>query len=155
MKIDIDPQQEGVVKASSVDVPVPDGMLSSIIFDPPFLTYIKSGREHNSVMAKRFGGYWRYDELVEHYTKTISEAHRLLVKNGIFVVKCQDIIHNHKLHPTHINITNWCSGIFRLKDFFVLPAENRMPMPESKTGVKRVQKHSRIHHSYFMVFEKI
>lgn len=153
-KFDIDPQTDDTLPASSVAVPLDDGCLKSIMFDPPFLTYIKQGREHGSIMGKRFSGYWRYDELEAHYRGTIEEAHRLLPKGGIFVIKCQDIIHNHKMHSTHINVVNWAAGMFRLKDLFVLAAKHRMPMPESVTGNKRKQKHARVHHSYFLVFEK-
>ena len=154
MKVDIDPQQPDVIEASSTCVPLPDGLLGSIMFDPPFLTYIKQGREHGSIMGKRFAGYWKYSELEDHYRGTLSEAARLLRKKGILVIKCQDIVHNHTLHPTHINITQWMLPLFRLKDLFILTAKHRLPMPEKEGEVKRVQRHSRIHHCYFMVLEK-
>jgi hypothetical protein len=154
-KFDLDPQTHDTQMASSVNVPMNDGSLESVMFDPPFLTYIKSGREHNSVMGKRFSGYWRYEELEEHYRGTISEAHRLLSKKGIFVIKCQDIIHNHKMHCTHANIIKWSEGLFRLKDLFILAAKTRMPIPQTEGAKKKVQKHARIHHSYFMVMERL
>ena len=154
-KGDISPQLTGVTECSSDKLPVDEGAFKSLVFDPPFLTYVKAAREHNSIMAKRFGGYWRYDELEDHYRKTIIEAHRVLSKKGIMVIKCQDIIHNHKMHCTHANIINWMDGMFRLKDLFILPAKSRMGMPEKKGEKKRVQKHARIFHSYFMVLEKI
>ena len=153
-KFDIDPQTEDTQCFSSTNVPLNDSQIESVMFDPPFLTYIKQGREHNSVMGKRFSGYWSYDDLESHYKATISEAHRILEKKGIFVIKCQDIVHNHKLHPTHINIVTWASGMFRLKDMFILAAKNRMPIPQTEGTKKKVQKHARIHHSYFLVLEK-
>ena len=152
---DINPQLDYVSKYSSNDLPFEDCELSSIMFDPPFLTYIKNAREHNSIMAKRYGGYWKYEELQDHYTKTIKEAYRVLNKKGIFVVKCQDIVHNHVLHSTHINVVKWSETMFRLKDLFILTAKNRIPIPQKENEAKKVQKHSRIHHSYFMVMEKI
>lgn len=154
MKFDLDPQTFDTHLATSVDLPLRENVLGSVMFDPPFLTYIKQGREHNSVMGKRFSGYWRYDELEEHYRGTIKEAHRVLWSKGIFVIKCQDIIHNHKMHCTHINVVNWSAGMFRLKDLFVLAAKNRMPIPPTAGHKAKVQKHARIHHSYFLVFEK-
>jgi hypothetical protein len=154
IKIDIDPQQPDVIEASSVEVPLPNGCVSSVMFDPPFLTYIKSGRDHNSIMGKRFAGYWRYDELEDHYRGTLKEAARLLCREGVMVIKCQDIIHNHTMHPTHINITQWMLPWFRLKDLFILTAKHRMPMPEKEGDAKRKQKHARVHHSYFMVLER-
>ena len=154
-KGDISPQLPQVTECSSSELPVQDKAFKSLVFDPPFLTYVKSAREHNSIMAKRFGGYWRYDELEKHYRETLIEANRVLDKKGIMIFKCQDIIHNHKMHCTHINIMDWSKGLFRLKDLFILPAKARMPMPEKEGEKKRVQKHARVFHSYFMVLEKI
>jgi hypothetical protein len=151
---DIDPQTKDTIKADSRSLPLNNGTLTSIMFDPPFLTYIKQGREHNSIMGKRFGGYWKYTELEDHYVKTIVEAHRVLDKKGILVIKCQDIIHNHVLHSTHINIVKWADSLFRLKDLFILPAKHRMDMPQKLNEQTRTQKHARIYHSYFLVLER-
>jgi len=148
-KYDIQPQKRDVIEASSVALPHKDSELNSIVFDPPFLTYIKSGREHDSIMAKRFGGYWNYKELEEHYRGTLKECARILKNKGVLVFKCQDIVHNHKLHATHINVVNWAQEFgFRLKDCFILTAKNRMPIVGNIT-----QQHARIHHSYFLVLE--
>lgn len=154
MCFDIDPQLPEVIEASSVQIPLPDGCINSIMFDPPFLTYIKQGREHDSIMGKRFSGYWKYSELQDHYTGTIREAFRLLNKGGVLVVKCQDIIHNHSMHATHVNVIKWSENMFRLKDLFILTAKHRLPMPEKDGEKKRTQKHARIFHSYFMVLER-
>lgn len=156
-KFDIDPQVEGVAKADSGALPLGDAEIFSAVFDPPFLTYVRAGRNGNGnmAMAKRYAGYWRYDELEEHYKSTLNEAHRVLDKKGILVFKCQDIIHNHKMHPTHINVVNWSAGKFRLKDLFVLAAKSRMPIPQAKGTKKKQQKHARVFHSYFLVLEKI
>ena len=138
---------------SSTQTPLADSSINSCMFDPPFLTYVRAGREGNGnmAMAKRFSGYWRYDELAEHYQQTAKEAGRIIAKKGIFVVKCQDIIHNHKMHCTHANMIQWCAEWFRLKDLFILPAKHRMPSP-NRVGS---QKHARIFHSYFLVFERL
>mgnify|MGYP003345886251 CR=1 FL=1 len=60
-KFDIDPQCDGVIQASSNDLPLEDNSINSIMFDPPFLTYIKAGREGNGsmIMSNRFAGYRR------------------------------------------------------------------------------------------------
>jgi len=155
-KCDISPQVDGVIECSSSNLYwCETGQLTSIVFDPPFLTYIKAAREHNSIMAKRFGGYWRYDELEKHYKETITEVYRALKKKGLFIFKCQDIIHNHKMHCTHVNVINWCDGLFRLKDLFILPAKQRMGIPEKTGEKKRIQKHARVFHSYFLVLERL
>ena len=150
LKFDITPQVEGVVAADSAALPVDNNSVRSIVFDPPFLTYVKNGREHGSIMAKRFGGYWTYGELEDHYIGSLFEFYRKLVPGGVLVVKCQDIVHNHRLHCTHANVLRWAeSAGFRLKDLFVLSAKHRMPANRSKS-----QHHARIAHSFFLVFVK-
>lgn len=154
-KTDISPQIAGVVEADSKKTGLPTEMLKTVVFDPPFLTYIKAAREHNSIMAKRYGGYWTYDELLEHYRHTLAECNRILQKKGTLIFKCQDIIHNHKMHCTHAHVIRYAEFFdFRLKDLFVLSAKNRMAIPQQKGTAKKKQKHARIHHSYFLVFEK-
>jgi hypothetical protein len=157
LKFDIDPQCDGVIQASSASLPIEGGSLASAVFDPPFLTYVRAAREGNGsmVMAKRFGGYWTYGELEAHYKETIAEVYRVLAKKGILVFKCQDIIHNHKMHCTHLNVINWAEGRFRLKDLFVLPAKHRMAVPQVEGTRKKKQKHARIFHSYFLVMERL
>lgn len=153
LAFDIDPQVAGVVQACSTRVPVMDGALQSVVFDPPFLTYVRSGRggNGNMLMARRFSGYWTYGELSDHYRGTLSEASRILKSGGYMVFKCQDIIHNHKMHCTHSNVIRWGEELgFVLADLFVLVAKHRLPSP-NRNGV---QKHARIFHSYFLVLQK-
>ena len=153
LKIDIDPQQDGVTRACSKALPLRAGTIQSIVFDPPFLTYIRSGREGNGkmVMSGRFSGYWRYDELETHYQGSLVEAYRVLVAEGVLVFKCQDIIHNHKMHCTHATVIEMAERVgFRLLDLFVLAANHRLPAP-NRNGT---QKHARIFHSYFLVFKR-
>lgn len=153
LKFDIDPQLDDVKEATSTKLPLNDNSLNNIVFDPPFLTYVRAARDGNGsmVMAKRFSGYWAYSELEEHYKGTLKEAARVLKKKGVMVFKCQDIIHNHKMHATHINVVNWAQEFnMRVKDMFILPVKNRMPSP-NRAGK---QKHARIYHSYFLVLEK-
>jgi len=152
---DIDPQLDFVEQASSDKLPMPDNSAQSVVFDPPFLTYVKAAREHNSIMAKRFGGYWAYDDLAKHYQDTIKECARVISTKGILVFKCQDIVHNHKLHPTHLIVVNWASDWFMLKDLFILGAKHRMPIPQQQGTALKQQKHARIFHSYFLVLEKL
>lgn len=154
LKFDIDPQVDGVVNASSSALPLADASLRSIVFDPPFLTYVRQNRTGNGsmIMAGRFAGYWRYEELVEHYTQTLDEAARVLETDGILVFKCQDVQHNHRMHATHSFVIQWAfeRGL-RLEDIFVLGATHRLPAPNRKG----TQKHARIFHSYFLLFSKV
>ena len=150
---DIEPLSDHVIEACSTSVPVKDESIKSVVFDPPFLTYVRAARKGNGsmIMAGRFSGYWAYTELEEHYRKTLKEVGRILEKKGIIVFKCQDIIHNHRMHCTHVNVINWAleHGL-TLKDLFVLNAKRRLPAPNRKGK----QKHARVFHSYFLVLEK-
>lgn len=150
---DIQPLADHVQQSDSRLLPLKPETLNNLVFDPPFLTYVRQNREGNGnmIMAKRFAGYWRYEELEDHYQETISEAWRVLKPAGKLVFKCQDIIHNHKMHCTHYRVIMMAEMEgFRLVDMFVLPAKHRLPSPNRKG----TQKHARIFHSYFMVFEK-
>jgi hypothetical protein len=152
-RFDIDDTLANITKAcNSNDTGLNAASVNSIVFDPPFLTYIKKQRTGNSsmVMAKRFSGYWSSDELADHYKSSIKEAARILKHKGILVIKCQDIVHNHKLFCTHAHILNWSSEFFRLKDLFIQAATHRMPAPNRKG----TQKHARVFHSYWVVLQR-
>lgn len=100
-------------------------------------------------MAARFGGYYSYDQLESHYKATMRECSRILKHKGVLVFKCQDIIHNHRMHCTHASAIEWAREYgFRLKDLFVLGAKSRMPSPQ-----KGQQRHARVFHSYFLVLQ--
>jgi len=151
---DIQPLHDGVIESCSTNTPMENKSLKSVAFDPPFLTYIRNNRSGNGnmIMSKRFSGYWRYDELLDHYFKTIQEVARILKSKGVFIFKCQDIIHNHKMHCTHNEVINHCcENGFRLLDLFILAAKHRLPAPNKK----KTQKHASVFHSYFLVFKKL
>ena len=134
-RFDIDPTLTNTTKTcSSENTGLADASIKSVVFDPPFLTYNRKQRVGNSsmVMAKRFSGYWHVDELIKHYQATLVEAARILKHKGIMVIKCQDIVHNHKLFCTHAHILNWAAPSFRLKDLFIQAATHRMPAPNRK-----------------------
>jgi len=150
---DVTPLHHGVVQADSRALPLPGESLLSAVFDPPFLTYVKEGRDHKGgavAMTARFGGYYSYADLEDHYRDTISEAYRVLKPKGKLIFKCQDIVHNHRLHCTHVKVINMAeSEGFRVRDMFVLGAKSRMPGPQAGQ-----QRHARVWHSYFLVLEK-
>jgi len=152
-RLDIDNTLENITKAcNSNNTNLKSDSVKSVVFDPPFLTYIKKQRTGNSnmVMSRRFSGYWTSDELADHYKSSIKEAGRILKHKGILVIKCQDIVHNHKLFCTHAHILQWSSEWFRLKDLFIQAATHRMPAPNRKG----TQKHARIYHSYWIVLQR-
>lgn len=149
---DITPLKDGVMQSDSRELPLSDSSISSAVFDPPFLTYVRKGRAHNGkvAMSSRFGGYYRYDELEAHYRGTLKECNRVIRPLGRLIFKCQDVIHNHRMHCTHASVIQWAATEgFRLLDLFILAAKSRMPGPQKGT-----QRHARVFHSYFLVFER-
>lgn len=154
LRFDIDPQVDGVTAASAHHLPLDDAAVGSVVYDPPFLTYVRRGRDGNGamLMAGRFSGYWRYDELEDDYRASITEFARVVRPGGMLVVKCQDIVHNHRLHLTHQRVLEMAAAVaFRPLDLFVLTAGHRLPSP-NRAGRQR---HARIHHSYFLVFRRL
>lgn len=159
---DIVPTADHVIKADTCSLPLASGEITSAVFDLPFLCYVSGGRVLNrpnptsspdSIMSQRFGGYWTYEELSEHYKGTLREAKRILKPAGILVVKCQDIIYNHHIRPTHASVIQWAAELsFRLVDLFILVNNHKiLPVKAAKHG-RQVQRHARIKHSYFLIF---
>ena len=64
--------------------------------------------------------------------------------------RCQDIVHNHKLFSTHVEILKWAESNFRIKDLFIQAATHRMPAPNRKGQ----QKHARVFHSFWLVLQR-
>lgn len=151
---DTTPVADGIIQADSRHLPLEPGSLGDTVFDPPFLTYVKNGRQHQDGavrMTRRFGGYYSYTDLLNHYCGTLYECDRVMRPNAKLIVKCQDIIHNHRMHCTHWTTLGMAATIgFRLVDLFILVAKHRMPGPQ-----KGEQRHARIWHSYFLVLEHV
>lgn len=84
------------------------------------------------------------------YFKAGKEAYRILRKDGILIVKCQDEVSAGKQWLTHVEIINeYEKNGYYTKDLFVV-------MRTNKPSVSRLKKqvHARKNHSYFLVFTK-
>ncbi len=88
--------------------------------------------------------------VLDLYFKAGIEAYRVLRKNGILIVKCQDEVSANRQNLTHVEIINEYEKFgFYTKDLFVVVRLN-------KPAVSRLKKqsHARKNHSYFLVFIK-
>jgi DNA modification methylase len=88
--------------------------------------------------------------VTDMYFKAGNEAYRVLRKNGIFIVKCQDEVSAGKQWLTHVEIINeYEKQGYYSKDLFIV-------MRTNKPSVSRLKKqvHARKNHSYFLVFIK-
>ena len=91
-----------------------------------------------------------HDAVLDLYFKAGREAHRVLKKYGVIIVKCQDEVSANTQRLTHVEIINEYKMLgFYAKDLFVLIRPNRPAV----SRIKR-QEHARKNHSYFLVFIK-
>ena len=151
---DIQPQFDFVKKCDCRHLPFGEETIESIIFDPPFLaTTGKSIHEdaNNNYINKRFGVYPSEKELFLMYKDAVAEFSRILVNDGLLVIKCQDKISSSTQYVSHFALIDYCqqNGLY-CEDIFILLAKSRLV---ADWQVKN-QKHSRKFHSYFLVFKK-
>ena len=153
LRFDINPQTEGVVEADARHLPLPDGSLSCMMLDPPFLA--TKGRSltagDGNRINRRFGVYPDEKSLHRCYAEILKEANRVLKPGGILIFKCQDKVSSGKQYMSHVFIMNEAvKAGFYPRDLFVLLAKNRLVADWQKKG----QRHARKYHCYFWVFEK-
>ena len=139
--------------ADCQNLPIEDGTISTMIFDPPFLATkgpsLEIDDNYNKI-NKRFRVFPTEKLLHTFYQKSLQEFYRILRKDGILIFKCQDKISSGKQYLSHIFIINEAVEIgFYPKDLFILLAKNRIVANWQKN-----QKNARKFHSYFIVFQK-
>ena len=153
-KFDINPQTVDTVQADCRNLPLPDNSINSLMFDPPFLATTGkslSTQENNNLILRRFGYYRNEKELHKFYQDALNEFNRVLINNGILIVKCQDKISSGKQYLSHVFIINQAiEQGFYPEDIFILLAKSRIV---ADWQIKN-QKHARKFHSYFIVFRK-
>ncbi len=140
-------------------LPYSDATFGAVVFDPPYM-HTPGGTAHNG--HQNFEGYYnnngssheekKYHEAVlDLYFTAGDEAWRVLMPEGVYVVKCQDEVCANKQRLTHVEIINYLTAEtgFVVEDLFVVVRKNR-------PGVSRLlrQVHARKNHSYFLVFRK-
>ena len=149
IKIDLHPQTDDTIKARAENLPIKSNFIYSIIFDPPFI--VGHTKQHaTGIIGKRFNSFRYISDLWEWYDNCLIEFHRVLIKGGVLIFKCQDTVSSGKQWWSHIHITTQAEkNGFYMKDLFILLANNRIQGHNHKN-----QKHARKFHSYFLVFEK-
>lgn len=145
------------------NLPYADGELDCVVLDPPYMEGLyrsddsfagngthSSFREHysNGDRPSALGNKW-HDAVLELYVRAAIEAKRVLKRNGVLIVKCQDEVSAGIQRMTHVEIIlNLMRLGFYAKDIFVMLRRN-------KPGVTRIikQLHARKNHSYFLVLQ--
>ncbi|MDV3278127.1 MAG: hypothetical protein LYZ69_06645 [Nitrososphaerales archaeon] len=148
------------------NLPYEDGAIDCLVLDPPYMEGLyRKQAEHlagsgshvafreyysNGKATLEEGPKW-HDAVTALYFKAGAAANRVLRKDGILIVKCQDEVSANKQHLTHVQIINKYESMgFVTEDLFVVVRTN-------KPSVSRIvkQRHARKNHSYFLVFRKV
>ena len=146
LKFDIAPKSEDVQKADSRDLPIGKGSVRSIMYDPPFLIRTGTG----SKIKDRFSSFPSIPEMFGSYYGSIREFGRVLVPDGFFAFKCQDMVSSGKQVLSHVEIINMArSAGFYCKDIFIRVNENVVWSPNME-----YQQHARKTHCYYLIFTK-
>jgi len=143
---DIKPQNLFTQKGDCKDLPFAAGAISSIIFDPPFL----SGGGKGGMMHDKYTTFASYQELSFFYRDSLIEFYRILKQKGILVFKCMDFINGRVQNFSHCEIYNMAHPLgYYARDLFILTNKKR-----AKPHNMVEQIHSRKAHTYFWIFEK-
>ena len=164
----VDPEAYRVLAsdiATGVDcraLPYSDGSIDCVILDPPYMEGFYRARSlagsgsyqtfrdtYSTGAPEQAANSNRYHAAVlDMYIQAGREASRVLRKDGILIVKCQDEVSAGRQWLTHVEIINaYEKGGFYARDLFVVVRPN-------KPAVSRIltQRHARKNHSYFLVF---
>ena len=92
-----------------------------------------------------------HEAVLDLYYRAGKEAWRVLKRDGVYIVKCQDEVCSNKQRLTHLEITNQFKKYgFIVEDLFVVVRNN----DPGVSRLKSKQRHARKNHSYFMVYRK-
>jgi hypothetical protein len=150
------------------NLPYLNETIDCVVLDPPYMEGFyrklpdnKAGSGSHSTFAEAYSNGDEINEdsanegtkkwhaaVTDMYFKAGREAFRVLKKNGVLIVKCQDEVSAGKQWLTHVEIINKYEEMgFYTKDLFVVVRNNRPSVSRLIT-----QKHARKNHSYFLVF---
>lgn len=149
------------------NLPYQDEIMDCVVLDPPYMEgFYRRNEEHlagngtfssfreaysdGSVYIQKGSAPKYHDAVLDMYFSAGHEALRVLKKNGILIVKCQDEVSANKQHLTHVEIINeYEQHGLSTEDIFIMVRNNK---PNVSTIKKQV--HARKNHSYFIVFRK-
>lgn len=145
------------------NLPYRDKTIDCVVLDPPYMeglfrrdtghlagngTYRAFRSAYSNGQITNDGPKY-HDAVLDLYFKAGKEAGRVLKKNGVLIVKCQDEVSANKQRLTHVELINeYAKNGFYCKDLFIVVRQNRPAVSRIKKQV-----HARKNHSYFLVFQ--
>jgi hypothetical protein len=128
------------------NLPYESAYLDCLVLDPPYMH--GGGTVKESINKCYRNQNTSHESVIRLYAKGILEATRVLKKNGIILVKCQDEIESGRQCFSHCEIINLLELFgFRIADLFILTQSTVPAMRE------KYQKTARKNHSYLIVGE--
>jgi hypothetical protein len=151
-------------KVDCRNLPYADESMDAVVLDPPYMeglfratgrelagagTYAAFRQTYSNGQSTNEGPKY-HEAVLDLYFKAGREAYRVLVPNGVLIVKCQDEVSANTQRLTHVEIINEFEQLgFYTKDLFIVVRPNRPAVSRMKQ-----QNHARKNHSYFIVFVK-
>jgi hypothetical protein len=128
-------------------LPYEDGSLDALVLDPP---YMHDGKTVHRALNENYRNNHEptksHASVIRLYCGGILEAARVLKKNGVIIVKCQDETESRKQRLSHVELIQLLGLLgFELMDQFVVVREHLPIMRE------KYQKSARKNHSFALV----
>jgi hypothetical protein len=150
LKFDAAPMTGGTQLASADNLPLADGSVASVVFDPPFMFNPHGSALTKNAASLRYTMFDTWDALERMYRGALAEFARVLASGGIVAFKCQDYTDT-RTTMTHCLVYQWAiEAGFYAKDIFIRIRDHG---PAYNPALK--QKHARKHHSYWWIFVKL
>lgn len=151
--LDIEPRHRPAIVADNCALPLRDGCLDVVVYDPPHIP--NQGKDRQKDFNTRFGlvlkssrenGY-NFSHLYLPFAK---EAYRVLQEEGVLLCKIADYVHNHRLQWAHIQFIQaaTAAGFFPC-DCIVKTRKGPIIDPKWQTA-----HHARRQHAYWLIFRK-
>ena len=131
------------------NLPYENSSFDAFVIDPPYAhsstvelkSPIANSYNLNSVSGRR--------NILSLYFNGMVEAWRVLNRNAILIVKCQDEVESGQQRWNHVVIMGYAESLgFKCIDLFVLLRKGKPVMRHEH------QLHARKNHSYFLIFKK-
>ena len=151
--MDIDRRHRPHVVADNTAMPLRDGSMDVIVYDPPHIP--NQGKDNKKDFSTRFGLVVRSSKENQYtFTHTfppfLREAYRVLKDEGILLAKTTDYVHQHRYQWAHIDLVIAAREVgFTSCDCIIKIRKGSIIDPKWKKA-----HHSRRQHCYWLVFRK-
>ena len=151
--MDIDRSHHPHIVGDNAAMPFSNEAFDVVVYDPPHVP--NQGRDNKKDFTTRFGLTARSSKANNYsFTHTfpafLSEAHRILINEGILLCKITDYVHNHRYQWAHVELIAAAQAVgFCACDCIIKIRKGPIVDPKWKTA-----HHSRRCHCYWLVFRK-